>query len=289
MNIHCVQPSDEKYPKALAEITYPPKKLYIRGALHTETPLVAIVGSRKATHYGKEVAQRISYDLAAFGVGIVSGLAHGIDAIAHRAAVEAGGYTVAVMASGLDTIYPARNRDLARNILKNKGAIISEYEEGTPPLRQHFPARNRIIAGLSLGTIIIEAAERSGALITARFALEENREVMAVPGNTTNPLSAGANNLIKDGAAAITNANDVLDALRIARETDKEIRNNKIEDTPRSKEETRLLDLLSQGVTNTEAIIHHTGWDVATFNRTITTLEITGLVRRLNNDTWAAE
>lgn len=234
------------------------------------------MGSHKATGYGREAAQRISYDLAAAGVGIISGLAHGIDTAAHRAALDAGGYTTAVMASGLDTIYPARNRELAGSIVNAGGAILSEHTNGTPPLRQQFPARNRIIAGLCMGAIIIEAAERSGALITARFALEENRDVMAIPGNITNPLSKGANNLIKAGAALVTNADDVLETMGLPpRETDPIVKT-----ATNTLEENRILELLKQGVVDTDALIHTTEWDAAMFNRVITTMEASGAVRR---------
>jgi DNA processing protein len=280
-----ITPHDERYPAVLGEIAHPPKQLYINGELETSRPLVAVVGSRKATSYGQEAATRIAGELARSGVGVVSGLAFGIDAAAHRAAVDAGGYTVAVMASGLDIIHPVRNRQLARDIIASGGALVTEYRNGTPPTRQRFPARNRIIAGLCAGTIIVEAGVRSGALITAEFALEENRDVMAVPGNITQPLSEGTNNLIKAGAAPVTNADDVLDVLGLEPPAE--------ESAPKAQaataEEAHILELLSQGITETDALIYHAGWSAAEFNRIIATMEISGSVRRTGTDSWTAQ
>lgn len=281
MDIEVITHTDGAYPDRLGEIASPPKTLFHLGSLDTDRPLVAIVGTRKASTYGREITHKLSFELAEAGIGIVSGLALGIDGTAHRAALEADGYTVAVMACGLDRIYPARNRQLARDILDSGGTLISEYEAGTPPLKQHFPARNRIVAGLTQATLITEAATGSGALITANFALESDREVMAVPGPITHEGSRGTNQLIQAGALAVTGPEDILTALDMTRS-----------DPPRtqpaadSEEEATLLALLAAGAQDSASLIEQTTWDVATFNRVITLMEISGKVRRLHGDTW---
>lgn len=273
------QHSDE-YPALLRQIAHPPQQLHVSGRLDHEQPLVAIVGTRKASRYGREMTRTLAEGLARHGIGIVSGLALGIDGEAHRAAIEAGGYTVAVLGCGLDRIYPAKHRGLAADILKHDGALISEYDPGTPPLKQHFPARNRIVAGLCVGTVIVEAAERSGALITASFALEQNREVMAVPGAVTNPQSMGTNLMIQTGAALITSVADVLHTLGYAATPVAEV-------TANSPQEERILKVLQQQAADSATLIERSGLDTATFNRTVTRMEIEHKIRRLDNDQWA--
>ncbi|HET7876056.1 MAG TPA: DNA-processing protein DprA [Methylomirabilota bacterium] len=201
---------DAEYPALLRGIALAPESLWVRGALAPDDALaVAVVGSRHATPYGVEMAERLSADLARRGVTIVSGLARGIDTAAHRGALRAGGRTIAVLGSGVDVIYPPENRRLAAEIVE-RGAILSQFAPGTPPLGYHFPARNRVIAGLALGVLVVEAAERSGALITAGLAGELGREVMAVPGRVTSPGSRGAHRLIQDGAALVEGWEDVV-------------------------------------------------------------------------------
>jgi len=246
-----------------------------------DMPLVAIVGSRRPTDYGKQVTYRLASELAAGGVGVVSGLAIGIDAVAHQAAIEAGGFTVAVLGSGLNQVYPARNRTLARKLIENGGVIVSEQEADMPPLRHHFPARNRIIAGLSLGVVVTEATAASGSLITANFALNENRLVMAVPGNVTSLSSAGTNKLLRAGATVITSATDVLDAL------DVETRIlAKPPAPPANAEETTILELIGQGITTSRELIEHSQLSAARFAHIISLMEITGKVRNLGAGTW---
>ncbi|HYY46095.1 MAG TPA: DNA-processing protein DprA [Candidatus Angelobacter sp.] len=201
--------TDPAYPTLLRQIHDPPMRLFVRGQL-PDGPFIAIVGSRRATPYGCRAAYRLAHDLSDAGVVVVSGLARGIDAAAHRGALEGPTPTVAVMATGLDRIYPPEHADLAAAIAKT-GALITEAAEGTLPLPGYFPVRNRIISGLSLGVLIVEAAERSGALITARMALEQGREVFCVPGSIENPLAVGAHRLIKDGAKLVQTVEDVLD------------------------------------------------------------------------------
>lgn len=196
---------DGVYPALLRETYDPPVTLYVKGAWAEclEGPCVAIVGSRRCSTYGQNAALMLSRELAQRGITIVSGMARGIDAAAHRGALEAGGRTVGVMGTGLDQIYPRDHRKLADDILKNKGALVTQFPLGTPPVSENFPYRNRVISGLSLGVVVIEAAENSGSLITARLAMEQNREVFAVPGNITSRNSFGTNYLIKGAGAKL--------------------------------------------------------------------------------------
>jgi len=200
---------DPDYPARLQEIHDPPARLYLNGQLPLE-PMIAIVGSRRATPYGRRTAHRLARDLSDAGVVVVSGLARGIDAAAHRGALEGPTPTVAVMATGLDRIYPPEHAELAQAIAAS-GAVITEAENGTLPLPGRFPVRNRIISGLSLGVVVVEAAQRSGALITARMAAEQGREVFCVPGSIENPLAVGGHQLLKDGATLVQTVEDVLD------------------------------------------------------------------------------
>jgi DNA processing protein len=204
-------------PPLLRAIHDPPEQLYLRGAAEPELlsrPAVAVVGARACSPYGSQVARMVGRDLAAVGVVVVSGLARGVDGEAHRGALEAGGHTVAVLGCGIDRDYPAAHASLARAIAE-RSLLVSEYEPGVEPLPFRFPARNRIVAGLCAATIVVEARERSGALITADFALEEGREVFAVPGEITSALSAGTNALLRLGATPLTSADDVLESLGI--------------------------------------------------------------------------
>jgi DNA processing protein len=199
------------FPRGVAELSDPPLGLFVRGAL-PNAPAVAVVGARQATAYGREVAEYLARELALAGVVIVSGMARGVDAAAHRGALAGGGLTVAVWGAGPDQVYPREHVELAQEIAAN-GALVSEYPLGSPPRPQHFPERNRIIAGLSGVIVVVEANERSGALITARLALDEGRDVMAVPGSIFSRLSAGPNGLLRAGAAPVLSADDVLAAL----------------------------------------------------------------------------
>jgi DNA processing protein len=205
---------DEAYPPLLREIHDPPIALYVRGDLARACgqPCLAIVGSRRCSTYGVNAAQSLSRDLAANGLTIVSGLARGIDAAGHRGALEAGGLTIAVVGTGLETTYPREHKKLEEEILA-EGAVISEFPLGTPPLPQNFPYRNRILSGLGFGVMIVEAAEHSGSLITARLAYEQGRDVFAVPGNITSQTSFGPNYLIKDGAKLVQHWRDVVEEL----------------------------------------------------------------------------
>ena len=206
--------ADARYPKLLREAYDPPIVLYTIGDLARALaqPAIAVVGSRQCSTYGRNVAESLSRELAMRGVTIISGLARGIDAAAHRGAIESHGLTVAVMGTGLETIYPKENQKLAEKI-KEQGALVTEFTIGTPPLPQNFPFRNRVISGLALGVLVVEGAERSGSLITARMAYEQGRDVFAVPGNVTSAKSFGPNYLIKDGAKLVQSWRDVVDEL----------------------------------------------------------------------------
>lgn len=213
---------ESTYPSLLRAISDPPKKLYTIGTLQPESSLpIAIVGSRDITHYGGQIINRLVPSLSRAGCAIISGLAIGCDAKAHEVALEAHGYTIAVLGSGIDTasLYPSHNLALAQKIVQSGGAIISEYPPGTPPLRHHFIARNRIIAGLSKGVLVIEAAHNSGSKITARFALEYNRNVYAVPGSIFSRQSEGTNTLIALGAKVVTQPEHILEDFGIIGET----------------------------------------------------------------------
>jgi DNA processing protein len=206
---------DDDYPAGLRQVADPPPVLFVRGRLvPDDARAVALVGTRRATVYGRAVAERLARGLTAAGVTVVSGLAKGVDTAAHQAALQAGGRTVAVLGNGLDQVYPPENAGLARRIVEDDaGALVSEFAPGVPPDAVNFPRRNRLISGLSLGTVIVEAPERSGALITADFALEQGREVMVVPGSILSPMSAGPNELLKQGATPVTSTDDILSAL----------------------------------------------------------------------------
>ena len=204
--------ADKFYPKKLNEIYSRPAKIYLMGNEEIlNKPSIAIIGCREASDYGKKMAFEFAYKLASKGIVIVSGLARGIDSCAHLGAVKAKGQTIAVLGSGLNNIYPKENLKLSQEIIRQNGAIISEYEPNAKPLKMHFPARNRIISGLSNGVLVVEAKEKSGTMITVDFALEQGRDVFALPGNITSMNSYGTNELIKQGAKLVTNVDEILD------------------------------------------------------------------------------
>lgn len=282
-NITIVVKGEPGYPKLLSEIYDPPALLYCRGPLREKDELgLAVVGTRKHTDYGRQAAERIVRGLVENGLTIISGLAHGIDTIAHRTALEERGRTIAVLGSGLDrrSVYPAANRYLADRIAQSGGLVVSEFPLGTPPLKHHFPRRNRIIAGLALGTVVIEAAEKSGALITARAALEENREVFALPGSIFSPVSAGPNALIKEGAKAIASANDIIEALDLKAATSYIENKNILPGTPA---EELVHARLSHEAVHIDELIRLTGLPAGAVLSTLTVMEMKGLVKNLGN------
>lgn len=226
--IETLQNTDSAYPALLTEIHKPPKQLYYRGdiSLLQRPNMLAVVGSRKATMYGRQAVQKLLPACIRSGVIIVSGMAYGIDSIAHRTCIEIGAPTIAVLGSGVDdeSLYPKGNRQLAQEILTGGGLIISEYEPGTSPYLGNFPARNRIIAGITKATLIVQAAIRSGSLITARLAMESNREVLAVPGPITDPAYEGTNSLIRDGATPAIEATDILSIFELSESTQEDLK-----------------------------------------------------------------
>jgi len=280
-NIKVITITDKHYPKLLAEIYNPPVLLYYRGALDLQDDFpLAIVGTRKYTSYGQQATESITKELVRNNITIISGLALGIDSIAHLATLEAGGKTVAVLGSGLDrqSLYPSQNRYLADKIAEAGGAVISEFPLGTAPLKYNFPQRNRIISGLSLGTLVIEAAEKSGALITAAYTLEQNREVFAVPGNIFSPVSIGPNKLIRDGAKSVSSASDIIEALNLTQAT-AYLDNKKI--LPETEEEKKIVSQLSFEPIHIDELVRQTGLDAASANSTLVIMEMKGMVKNL--------
>ncbi len=274
---------DPAYPSLLREISDPPKELfYLTKAdqLVATKTTIAIVGSRKPSNYGRQITAQISSRLAEAGVHIVSGLALGVDALAHQAAVEANSPTIAVLPCGLDRIYPVTHRGLARRILETGGMLVSEYPAGYVPFKHSFIARNRIVSGLSQGVIITEAAEKSGSLHTARFALEQGREVFAIPGNITSPNSAGTNNLIKAGAIPVTRHEDILSSFAISMPSLSE------RPAAANKEEELILTQLAEGVQDSDMLLKATALTPDTFNRTLTMLELSGKIKALGGGQW---
>lgn len=270
---------DNDYPRLLKEIYDAPPILYYRGSLEPLNQFcLAVVGTRKFSPYGRQAAEEIVFDLASQGITIVSGLALGIDAIAHEACLKAKGKTIAVLGSGIDwqNIYPATNRYLAKKIIETGGAVVSEYPIGTMPAKFTFPMRNRIISGLSLGTLVIEAPESSGALITAKHALEQNREVFALPGNIFNYHSQGTNNLIKQGAKLVTKASDILEEFNWQQIADFGAE-TKI--TPDSLEEEIILKILSKEPLHIDKIANGSKLKVNVLASLLTMMEIKGMVK----------
>ena len=271
--------NDTDYPSFLKEIDDLPPVLYYRGDLRPEDERsVAVVGTRKATAYGRQVAQRLTYDLAQAGVTIVSGLAHGVDGIAHRAALEAGNRTIAVVASGLDSTYPSEHTNLAAQIVES-GAVVTEYPLGTRPKAEHFPRRNRIMSGMTLGTVVIEAAEHSGALITARHALEQNREVFAVPGSVMSASSRGTNQLIKRAEAKLVSEyEDILEELNIT-QVGQQIEMKAL--FPADDNETKILSHLTQEPLHIDEVIRNAGIGISEVSGALALMELRGLVRQI--------
>ena len=269
---HLVARGDPAYPRALEEMTDPPRLLYVKGRLELlQKPAFAIVGSRNATAQGVRDAEAFAYALSSAGLPIVSGLALGIDAAAHRGGLRAQGASIAVVGTGADRLYPARNRDLA-DALAASGALVSEFPLGTPPLPQNFPRRNRLISGLSRGVLVVEAALESGSLITARFAAEQNRDVFAIPGSIHAPTSKGCHQLIKDGAKLVDRVEDILEELRI----------EALQPTPtppsRVEAQDPFLDAMGASPVSLDQIAHRTGEAAGEIAARLSALQIDGHV-----------
>lgn len=284
MKIRKLTPKDEEFPAQLLSIPDAPEQLYVLGSLENLTgkPMLSVVGSRKVTPYGKLVTNQLTGEVAGRGVVIVSGLALGVDALAHQAALDANGLTLAVLAGGLGNISPRTNLRLAKAILAKGGAIISEYPRDYPPLHINFIARNRLVSGVSKGVLVTEAAAKSGTMHTASFALEQGRTVMAVPGNINSPYSEGTNNLIKSGAIAVTSASDIFLALGLSKQDRQQTAL-----FGASEQETAILQLLATGITDISELLIKSTLDASTFNQTLTMLEITGKIYPLGAGHWS--
>ena len=278
LGIRAINWNDASYPPRLKEIYDPPPVLYIRGSLVDEDQRsVAVVGTRKATAYGREVAYRMASDLARNKVTVVSGLARGVDGLAHRAALEAGGRTIAVLGSGVDVIYPAEHANLAQQIVRS-GALVSEYPLGTRPQAQNFPRRNRIMSGMTLGTLVVEAGDASGALWTVRHALEQDREVFAVPGSVFSPASRGANRLIQEGAKLVVDYEDILEELNLS------VVGQQIEMKalfPQDDTESLLLRYITYEPIQIDAIIRNCGMPISAVSSALALMEVKGLVKQV--------
>jgi DNA processing protein len=276
-NAHAVLLTDPDYPRLLRQINSPPPVLYVRGSLAaTDDLAVALVGTRRSTAYGNDITRRFARDLAAGEVTTVSGLAAGIDTIAHRETLDAGGRTLAVFGCGVDTIYPPRNRRLADEIVE-RGALVSEYPLGTTPAAQNFPVRNRIISGLSRAVVVIEAPVRSGALITASFAADQGRDVYAVPGSALSSASAGCHNLIRDGATLVTSAEQILEQLNV----DRIIAHAQTRIAlPETDAERILLALVGAEPRHMDDLCHESGLPIHETSGTMLAMELKGLVRQ---------
>lgn len=285
MDVNTLTVKNKGIPARLQRIPAAPKLLYHRGESLDkllQRPCLAIVGSRGVSPYGRQITSRLAAKLAEQGIVIVSGLALGVDAIAHQAALDAGGLTIAVLPSSVQTPYPATNRQLAGKIVEQGGALVSEYPEGSLNFKQNFVARNRLVAGLADAVLITEAAADSGSLHTAKFALDQGKAVLAVPGNITSPGSAGTNGLIKAGAAVVTGYQDILQALGLVEHSRpaSQVRGG-------NEQEQLLLDLLLGGMHDAQELLKQSGLEVSLFNQTLAMLEITGKIRAVDSNNWA--
>jgi DNA processing protein len=284
---------DAEYPKILKTLHKPPKALYVNGSFKEEDDFaVAIVGSRRASVYGIEMGEKLGYDLALRGVTIVSGMARGVDSAAHRGALKAKGRTIAVMGSGHGHIYPDENKDLYKRIAES-GAVISEFENDVSPLPQNFPIRNRIISGLSLGIVVVEAAKNSGALITADFALEQGREVFAIPGKISSLTSEGTHELIKDGAKLVQSAEDIIEELGLHEiepmaGKEKDLKEEKISNkTVRyvynslTEDERKVYKILSDEPLYIDDVVKRSGVELSKVSKVSLALELKRLIKEL--------
>lgn len=283
--INSIHPDETFFTTPLTSIAVVPKTLYIRGKLPDERKIsVAVVGSRRPTPYGTEVTQRLAGELASRGIVIISGLALGIDAIAHRAALDVGGTTIAVLGSGVEDITPRTNTRLGQEIIDKGGAIISEYAPYSTVYASHFVERNRIVSGLADAVIVTEAALHSGTMSTVGHALDQGREVFAVPGPITSPMSAGCNAMIRSGAHIVTGVEDILNVLMPATATGAEP--NRHLQFATNEAEHAIISLLEQGIRDGDELLSRSNLDISSYNQNLTMLEIRGVVRPLGGNLW---
>jgi len=282
MKVNKIVRGNNSFPSRLLNISSSPKELFVLGNLEEllAKPCLSIVGTRKITPYGRAVTEKLVIDIAKHGVTIISGLAIGVDAVAHKATLESGGQTIAVLPCGLDKPYPASHRQLAKQILEGGGALVSEYPEGSPPLQHNFIARNRIVSGLGDAVLVTEAAAKSGTMHTVSFALDQGKSVMAVPGNITSNLSEGTNNLIKTGATPVTSVDDILQILGINNQRLSE------EILPANESEALILDLIKSGVSDGNELQVKSDLQASEFNQTLTMMEINGKIRSIGANHW---
>ena len=276
---------DETYPQRLKEIEQPPPVLYLRGDyLPDDLYAVAIVGTRRVTPYGRQITEELSSFLARNGITVVSGLARGVDAIAHQTALKGGGRTIGVLGSGVDKIYPPEHRQMAEQMM-TQGAVISDYAPGTPPDASNFPPRNRIISGLSLAVVVIEAGETSGALITAEFAAEQGREVFAVPGSILAPQSKGTNKLIRNGALPLLSVDDLMQALNLTRMGEHKAARKII---PSDETEARVINVLGPEPLHVDEIRNQTELPIEKVSAALVLMELKGMVRQVGGMNYVA-
>ena len=287
--IKVVSLADRDYPASLRSVSDAPPVLYYKGSLFPSDDLaIAVVGARFATAYGRQVTEKLVFDLVSAGLTIVSGLARGIDSVAHKAAIDAGGRTIAVLGSGVDLVYPPENKNLYEQVIQH-GAVVSEFPLGFPSVPSNFPARNRIISGLSLGVLVTEAAIDSGSLITAGQAAEQGREVFAVPGPINSKMSEGTNNLIKEGVHPTTSADDILQILDIER---KKLQVNSKETPlrgkPTDKVEKVILELLDGQTKHIDAIARESGLKIDKVSVALSMMEMRGIVKNYGSGIWGS-
>ncbi|NLM26591.1 MAG: DNA-protecting protein DprA [Clostridiaceae bacterium] len=285
-NIDVITLEDNTYPELLKNIADPPVCLYVRGDIRRDEISIGVVGSRRASGYGLSTTRKISSELAEYGICVISGMARGIDTAAHQGALSSGGRTVAVFGCGLDVVYPPENRRLMERIIGN-GAVVSEYPPGTIPAPHHFPVRNRIVSGMSIGVLVVEAGEKSGSLITAQLALEQGRDVYALPGNVISINSRGTNKLIQDGAKLVTSVDDIIDEIRWYKNFKKNIVINLNDYKNRKKipdsldaEEQSVIEMLSVEPLQIDEIHSRLSIEIQILHRVLLSLEMKGLIRR---------
>ncbi|HEY8499587.1 MAG TPA: DNA-processing protein DprA [Clostridia bacterium] len=285
-NIDVITQEDEEYPELLKNIADPPVCLYVRGNIRRDEISIGVVGSRRASGYGLTTTRKISSELAEYGICVISGMARGIDTAAHQGALSSGGRTIAVFGCGLDIVYPPENRRLMERIIEN-GAVVSEYPPGTIPAPHHFPVRNRIVSGMSIGVLVVEAGEKSGSLITAQLALEQGRDVYALPGNVISINSRGTNKLIQDGAKLVTSVHDIIDEIKWYNSFKKntvvnlnDYRNSKKIPGSLDFEEKSVIDMLSIEPLQIDELHDRLSIELQLLHRVLLSLEMKGLIRR---------
>ncbi len=269
---------DKDYPEKLKNIYNPPYVLFIKGNLKLDKPLIGMVGARKSTSYGRWAARKFARELVDWGIGIVSGLALGIDAESHKSAIDEGGYTIGVLGCGIDLVYPKSNYQLYKE-LELKGCIISEYGMGVPPLKHNFPARNRIISGLSDGVVVIEAGERSGTLITVGHALEQGKDVFALPGNINNYQSKGTNKLIKEGAKILLSIEDITEELEYKYNLHNKTKKLELLDAL-GDDELKIYNIIKREPIHIDVLSYKSELDISQLSTILTILEIKGYVQQ---------